>query len=72
MNESNKFSFKGYSLKTWLKINKDGLKILIMGTSALLTALLISQPPEWKAFYTLLAGAGSKLILDTIDYFVSE
>lgn len=67
-----KYTFKGYSLKKWLTINKNSLKTLIMAVAAFLTAVSVNSPPEYKALYTVIAGAGSKLIVDTLDYYLSE
>lgn len=75
---SPKFSFKGWSFKVWFDqnklwfiSNKETIKSLLAG----IFGYLAFNYPE-SAAISFLFGAGgaygSKLILDSIDYFITE
>ena len=67
-----KFSLKGWSLKTWAIKNKDSLKLIVSGLAGLATVGLNSLSPTWSVALGGLVATGSKLVLDTIDYWQSE
>lgn len=69
---NNRFSFKGYKLKTWLFKNKDSLKLIVSGSIGLLAALVTELPPKWGAPLGLIVTVGSKLVIDSLDYWQSE
>ncbi len=68
---SEKFSFEGWNFGTWLSKNKGSLKTIL----ALLLGLIATRFGD-SAFVSALFGgasaAGTRIILDTLDYFLSE
>lgn len=68
----NRFSLKGWNFGTWLVKNKDSLKLIVSGASGLATAFVSGLNPTWSAFAGTVVAAGSKMLLDTIDYWQSE
>lgn len=71
MSISERFSFRGYNLLTWLQKNKKTLKAIltivlgVVGASFGNSVLLVG----------LFGGAsalGTKFILDAVDYFLTE
>jgi hypothetical protein len=72
---SERFSFTGYSFKTWAIKNKDflkGLATLVLGAGGLAYTFTSGLSPVLGTF---LSGIGSlvfKLIVDSLDYFQSE
>jgi len=68
---SKKFSFKGWKFGTWLNKNKGSLKTII----SLLLGLLATRFGD-SAFVSALFGgasaAGTRIIMDTFDYFLTE
>jgi len=64
MKISTKFSFAGWDWKKWLKGNKEATKLLVSA----IFGFWVPGSPEMK----VLAGAVLKLVLDTIDFWVSE
>lgn len=71
-NVSPKFSFKGWNFKTWVSKNKDSLKLIVSGVAGLGTAFAVGLSPTWSAFAGTLVAAGSKLVLDSLDYYTSQ
>ena len=69
--KSKKGSFEGYSFLVWMKKNKDNLKLLAAGV----IGLVVSSFGDTAFIQFLFGGAGAvgtKLIMDTIDFFTSE
>jgi len=68
---SKKLSMKGWKLGTWLDKNKGSLKTIL----SLLFGLIATSFGN-SAFVSALFGgasaAGTRIVLDTFDYFVSE
>ena len=67
-------SLKGWSFKVWLERNKSSLKTLISGLFAVLGAWASTLVlPEWAIpVPALFIGFGSRLVLDMVDYWLSE
>jgi hypothetical protein len=74
----NKFSFRGYSLKTWFEKNKlffiknkETIKGIITGIAGIIAASYGTSP-----LIQLLFGAGgaylTRFIIDGIDYYLKE
>ena len=61
---SKNFSIKGWKAGSWLKDNKNTIKLLLSAITGLIT-------PTSPALRTLVALL-TKLALDTIDFYVSE
>ena len=59
-----KFNFDGWNLKDWAKGTKESLKILV----AAVFALAAFKNPAIQA----VVGGLSKLVLDSIDYWLSK
>ncbi len=70
-NESKKFSLEGWKFGTWLTRNKGSLKTIL----SLVLGLIATSFGD-NAFVSALFGgvsaAGTKIVLDTFDYFISE
>jgi hypothetical protein len=70
---SPKWSFTGYSFKTWLAKNKDTLKYLLMGISAFIANNTFSGlGPGWQWTLTVAVPVLIKLAVDAIDFFSTE
>jgi hypothetical protein len=67
-----KFNLKGWSFKTWAKRNKDSLKLIISGSAGILSAYLAGLTPVYSAGLGAIVAAVTKIILDTLDYWLSE
>ena len=71
MTESKKFSFRGWNFKTWLGKNKGSLKTVV----SLLLGLVATRFGD-SAFVSAVFGsasaAGTRIVLDTVDYFITE
>lgn len=63
-----KYSFKGYSLKEWASRNKETFKaiILFLGGYSYLAGF------DWKVFLVGLGAFGVKLAVDAVDYWLKE
>ncbi len=71
--ESPKGSFKYYSLKVWLQRNKNTLKHLLIGVTALTTYFSTMSNPQWlQVVLTVIIPGLTKLGIDAIDYYLSE
>lgn len=70
--ESNKFSFAGWSFKTWAVKNKEALKILLSAFAGLATGFVADLSPLWATFAGTVVAAIVKLLTDTLDYWQSE
>ena len=68
---SKKGSFKGYSLKTWVRKNKDSIKKLLSGFCGIVA---LTQPNNLyiQLMFGIGAGYVTKLMLDSIDFYLSE
>ena len=70
METSKKFSLNGWKFKTWLNKNKGSLKTVV----SLLLGLVATRFGD-SAFVSAIFGgasaAGTRIILDTFDYFIS-
>ena len=62
---------KGYKLKIWARKNKDSIKTLI---SATIGILVVSFPtnPILQVMFGLGSATGTKLILDSVDFYISK
>ena len=68
---SKRGSFKGYRLKSWIKKNKGSLKTIITLLLALIGTSFASTPIMAVLFGSASA-VGTRIILDTVDFFISE
>jgi len=69
---SNSLSMKGWNPKTWLKRNKDSLKTLIALMIGLIGTAFGGNNVFLVALFGSASAAGTRIALDTFDYFVSE
>jgi hypothetical protein len=66
-------SMKGYKLKIWLKKNKETIKALIVaGVGVSIFFLPQIKDPAWSAGAGSLAAIITKLIADTVDFWISD
>lgn len=66
-------SLKGWSWRVWLSRNKGPIKTLLSLLFAVLSSQIESvQVPEVKAALAVLVGLGSRLLLDVLDFWLSE
>jgi hypothetical protein len=66
-------SFEGYSFKTWLVKNKDTLKYLLMGISAVIANISTQGLSSgWTWVLTFAVPLVIKLGVDAIDFFSTE
>ncbi len=66
-------SMKGYQFKVWLSRNKDTLKNLLIGVTALTTYFSTMSNPQWlQVVLTILVPGLVKLGIDALDYYSSE
>jgi hypothetical protein len=69
----NRFSFKGWEFKTWVKMNKESLRLMLSVGVGLFSAWVVGfENFATSASIGTLATAVSKLILDSFDYWVSK
>jgi len=69
----NRFSFKGWEFKEWLKRNKESLRLMLSVGLGLLAAQIVGFEDFTKAgAIGTLVTAVSKLILDSFDYWISK
>lgn len=69
---ANPYSFKGWKFRTWLTKNSGALKNVILALVALATFFSTSWGVGASAALTGLITALSKLILDSIDYYIQD
>jgi hypothetical protein len=65
---SEAFSFKGWTFKEWLKGNVKTIKELFKVGVPFVIGLITTHNPAWTAVITALG----KLVLDSVEYFLSE
>ena len=70
--ESKAKSLKGYKFKVWLKRNKKDLKFLVSTITGLSIALTINVKPLWAGFLGIVIGIISRMMLDGIDFWLSD
>lgn len=69
----NRFSFKGWEFREWLKSNKGNLRMILSVILGLTAASIVGfQDLTTAGTVGTLATAISKLILDSFDYYVSK
>ena len=71
-NTTQRFSFNGWSFKTWAVKNKDSIKLIVSGVSGILSTLLTSLSAPYSLALAGVVTVVFKLLLDTIDYWQSE
>lgn len=66
-------SMVGYSVRTWLRRNKDQLKLLVAALAAYGTARFAAIPEDALRLLVA-AGVGvlSRMALDAVDYWLSD
>lgn len=72
-NISKSGSLKGYKLKTWLKKNKETIKMLVAAGVGI--SLFFLPQVQDVTLSTAIGGAGAtvtKLAADTFDFFISD
>ncbi|KKK68282.1 hypothetical protein LCGC14_2945650 [marine sediment metagenome] len=71
MEVSKKFSFKGWNFGTWINKNKGSLKTIL----SLVLGLVATRFGDSAFVSAVFGGAsavGTRIILDTFDYFITE
>lgn len=70
---SKSMSFKGYNFMEWVKRNKDTLKNLLVGVTALATFFATMQNPVWlQIILTVIIPGLVKLGIDAIDFYTTK
>jgi len=64
--------FEGWSWKEWLKANKSNIRLIISGTTGIAVAAISGLSTSWAVALGGIVAAGSKLLLDSLDYYLSE
>ena len=73
VNKSESMSFEGYNIKTWLTRNKETLKNLLVGVSALATYFSTINEKAWlQIVLTVIIPGLVKLGLDALDFYCTE
>lgn len=70
--QNEKYSFKGWKFKTWAVKNKESIKLILSGVAGLLATFLSSLSSPYAIALGGVVSLGSKLALDTLDYWQSE
>jgi hypothetical protein len=66
-------SIKGYSLKTWLKRNKESLKVVIMATAGIIAFFSMQYLPiPIQASISALIAMAVKMGIDAVDFWLSD
>ncbi|MFZ5988263.1 MAG: hypothetical protein ACOYWZ_14215 [Bacillota bacterium] len=65
-------SLKGWKLKTWLSKNKGNIRLIIAGLFGLLSAYVSGLNPAYALGLAAIVTAASKLVLDTLDFWISD
>jgi len=66
-------SFKGYKFSEWFNRNKDNLKMLLMGVSALATYFSTQNIPAWlQIILTMIVPTLVKIGVDAIDFYKTK
>ena len=68
---SEKFSFNGWNFGTWLNKNKGSLKTILSLLLGLI-AIRFGDSAFGSALFGGVSAAGTRIVLDTFDYFISE
>ena len=71
METSEKLSLRGWKFKTWINKNKGSLKTilsLVLG----LVATRFGGSAFMSALFGGVSAAGTRIVLDTFDYLISE
>ncbi len=68
MTETEKYSFKGYSLKEWAKHNKDNLKAIVV----IIAGYNYLSGFSWQSLGIALLAVVGKLAIDSVDYWLSD
>lgn len=70
---SGAFSFTGYSFATWIRKNKESIKLLVaalVGVGTYYAGLVQAEP--WHTLAGVAAGVVLKLALDAVDYWLTD
>jgi len=70
--QSQRFSFTGYSFKTWAIKNKDSLQNVLAAVVGISTYLSTNLNPVYKTLVTVLASSVTIWVTNLIDYWQSE
>ena len=62
----------GWSFKVWVVKNKDNLKLILSGISGILTTLLSGLSTPYGVALGGLVAAVSKMLFDSIDFYVTD
>lgn len=66
-------SFNGYNFKVWFIRNKDTLKNILVGVSALAVFFSTTNIPSWlRIILTAIVPGLIKLGVDAIDFYATE
>lgn len=66
-------TMKGYKLKTWFMKNKEDVKKLLMGVSAVATYLGTGSLKPWlQISLTVVVPTAIKLSLDALDFWLTD
>jgi hypothetical protein len=67
------FSFEDWSFRAWLDKNKDSVKTIVSACAGLGTAFVTNMAnPVYKIFLGAMVSAVSRMVLDTIDYYLTS
>lgn len=66
-------SMKGYKFSVWFDRNKNNIKNLLMGVSALVTYFSTLNNPQWlNILLTAIIPVLLRLIIDALDFYSSD
>ena len=65
-------NFKGWDIKKLLKANKGNIRLIVAAVLGIITTTVGSLPAPYAVALGGLVTAGSKMILDTIDFYFSK
>lgn len=71
MATSQQYSFKGWKFSIWLERNKDNIKLLLVAVGGIAVYYINSLPAPWNVLTSGIATVGGKLILDTLEFFMT-
>ena len=67
-----RFNFKEYSITTWIAKNKKDIKLLLMALISLATYISSGATKPISVLIAGVVGTLCKLLLDAVDYYISE
>lgn len=67
-----RYNMKGWNWKKWVSANKNNLRLIVSGVFGLFAVGVSGLTAPWAVTLGGAVTVLSKLILDSLDFFVSE